>query len=96
MVLPAAGLFGKKEATMGILGSLFNIVVNSNGQGGSSRNEENSGVQAKPQPGGYPPKQRFFCKYCGVSYRSLRDLTRNICQQQAGISATNRCCRKRP
>jgi hypothetical protein len=62
---------------MGILGVLFNILAGSGGQ--ASPDRANSGVQARPQPGGFPPKQRFFCKYCGVGYSNVWDLTVNVC-----------------
>jgi len=30
--------------------------------------------------GVFPQKQIFFCKYCGMEYGNVRDLTNNQCQ----------------
>jgi hypothetical protein len=65
---------------MGILGSLFNMLTGDGGRRGSPPLDRgNSGTQVKPQTGGFPPRQQFFCKHCGMEYSNVRDLTINQC-----------------
>jgi len=58
---------------MGILGGIFNLLLNSGGQ--------TSPQQGARQTGGtpFPQRQVFACKYCGMEYSSVRDLTANQC-----------------
>jgi transposase-like protein len=58
---------------MGILGDILNLALNGGGQTSPQRGPLQTGGAAFPQ------RQKYFCKYCGMEYSNVGDLTLNQC-----------------
>jgi hypothetical protein len=74
---------------MGILGGILNALIGSAEERTVSRYPQNCGQQNGGQqgqacgsaPGGFPQKQKVYCKWCGTSFPDVRTLVGNTCQR---------------
>jgi hypothetical protein len=65
---------------MGILGGILNALIGASQERAASQSggrQQAGGVTS----GGFPPKQKVYCKWCGVSYSDVRTLVTNTCSQ---------------
>jgi hypothetical protein len=59
---------------MGILGGILNALVGTPQERAVSQSGGRQG-----QAGGFPPKQKVYCKWCGMNFPDIRTLAGNTC-----------------
>jgi len=64
---------------VGILGDIFNAALGGAGQAQPQQRQQQQGsLQQQGRPA-FPQRQVFYCKYCGMEYPDVRNLTHNQC-----------------